>query len=192
MDIVGFIESFRFFDLIVLFILGVAFVLGFIQGTIRRILGIGSILFSFLLAANLRDPLGSFFAQNWHQFPSQYSDMIAFGLVFLVASIAFSLVIQGFYKHQALFAKATAVDQIIGGVLGVVQAMFIIGFGTIILDSFFRIPGIPQTTGELLIFRDLWNALNTSGTAHVLRDSLIPGFYSVFGALVPLDARGIV
>ncbi|MHB8397525.1 MAG: CvpA family protein [Candidatus Limnocylindrales bacterium] len=192
MQIVGFIESFRFFDLIILFVLGMAFVLGFMQGTIRRILGIGSILFSFLLAANLRDVLGSFFAANWHQFPPQYSYMIAFGFVFLVASIAFSLVIQGFYKHQALFAKATAVDQLIGAVLGVVQALFIIGFGTIILDSFFRIPGIPQTTGELLFVRDLWSALDSSGTVHIFRDTLIPGFFTVFGVLIPADVRGIV
>ena len=66
--------------------------------------------------------------------------MIAFGLVFVTATVVFSLVIQGLYKHQPLFAKATAVDEILGGVLGVVQAMVLLGCAIIILDSFFRLP----------------------------------------------------
>jgi uncharacterized membrane protein required for colicin V production len=40
------------------------FVLGFIQGTIRRVLGLASMLFSFLFAANLREPLGGYLAQT--------------------------------------------------------------------------------------------------------------------------------
>ena len=44
----------RRFDLLFLLLLLAMFVLGFQQGTIRRLLGIGSILFSFLFAASLR------------------------------------------------------------------------------------------------------------------------------------------
>ena len=44
---------------IVLYFMGF-FVLGFAQGTIRRLIGIASILFSFLFAANLAEPLGDF------------------------------------------------------------------------------------------------------------------------------------
>ena len=65
---------------------------------------------SFLLAANLRDPLGKFFAENWTQFPAEYSYMLAFLIVFVVGSVAFSILIQGFYKRQELFANATIVD----------------------------------------------------------------------------------
>jgi len=86
-DIVTYIQSFNLFDLLVLLVFSVSFVIGFIQGTIRRLLGIASILFSFLLAANLRDPLGAFFAPHWQQFPAGYSYMIAFGLVFVTATI---------------------------------------------------------------------------------------------------------
>ena len=88
------------------------FVLGFFQGTIRRLLGLASMLFSFLFAANLRAPLGDFLAANWNQFPDEYAVMLGFGIVFMAATIAFTLVIQGFYKHQPLFEKATFVDEI--------------------------------------------------------------------------------
>ena len=46
--------------------------------------------------------------------------MVGFGSVFVAASVAFALVIQGFYKPQPLFQKARFADEIIGGFLGLV------------------------------------------------------------------------
>ena len=95
------------------------FVLGFAQGTIRRLIGIGSILFSFLLAANLAEPLGEFLAANWTQSPKRVQLHGRVSLtVFVAASVAFAIVVQGFYKPQPLFEKARFVDEILGGCWG--------------------------------------------------------------------------
>jgi uncharacterized membrane protein required for colicin V production len=190
-DIIGFIRGLNLFDLVVILILAVAFVLGFIQGTIRRLLGLGSILFSYLLAANLRDPLGSFFAANWFQFPAEYSFMIAFGAVFIIASIGFSLLIQGFYRHQDRFVRAKFADEVLGGLLGIVQALVILGCVIVILDSFFRNPALPKSDGELILVRDVFNAMDRSNTAAIFRDTLIPGFNSIASILLPPDVRAV-
>lgn len=191
MDIVGFIHNLNLFDLLMAFAFAVAFILGFIQGTLRRLLGIAAMLFSFLLAANLRQTVGGFFSQNWHQFPKEYSYMIGFGLVFVTATAVFSLVIQGLYKHQPLFARADAVDEVLGGILGVVQAMLLLGFAIIIMDSFFRLPILPSD-GELILVRDLWHAVDGSSIVHLYRDVLIPGFYTILSPLIPADIRAVV
>ena len=170
--------------LLVLFFIGL-FVLGFAQGAIRRVIGIAAIMFSFLLAANLYEPLGSFLASNWSQFSRQYSYMIGFGTVFVAAVIAFALVAQGWYKPQPLFAKARWADEILGGVLGVIEAGIILGATIIILGSFFLIPGIAQDPNELLGLRELWNALETSKIVDYFQSTLIPGFFSVFGLFIP-------
>jgi uncharacterized membrane protein required for colicin V production len=190
-DIVAFVESFRLFDLLFIFVLAIAFVIGYIHGTLRRLLGIASIVFSFLLAASLRDVLGRFFASNWFQFPSEYSYMLAFAFIFAVSAIALSLLIQGLYKHQPLFAKANFVDEILGGILGVVQAMLIMGFILIILDSFFRVPDLAQTNGELPFLRTFWNAINDSGTASLYRQTLVPAFFAIAGVFIPADVRSL-
>ncbi|HZM72027.1 MAG TPA: CvpA family protein, partial [Candidatus Polarisedimenticolia bacterium] len=57
-DIQTFLRSFNTFDLLIVLVLMGLFILGFIQGTVRRLLGIASIIFSFLVAAQLREPLG--------------------------------------------------------------------------------------------------------------------------------------
>jgi uncharacterized membrane protein required for colicin V production len=178
----------RFDLLVILFCFGM-FVLGYIQGTIRRILGLGAMLFSFLFAANLRDSVGSFLAANWNQFPDEYAVMLGFLIMFLAASIAFTLVIQGFYHKQALFKKSTLADELIGGALGVVQALFFVGCIIVILDSFFRIPTIAPSTSEIAFLRNLFDLMNTSATAELFRERLIPGFIAVFGLLIPQDIQ---
>jgi uncharacterized membrane protein required for colicin V production len=178
----------RFDLLVILFAFGM-FVLGFAQGTIRRVLGLASMLFSFLFAANLRAPLGGYLAQNWNDFPDEYAVMLGFGIVFVAATIAFTVVIQGFYHKQSLFKKATVVDELIGGGLGIVQALFLIGCMIVILDSFFRISTIPKSDGEITWLRDLYNLMKDSATASVFRTHLIPGFITVFGLLIPTDLQ---
>jgi len=186
-DIVGFISGQNLFDLLFIFVLFAAFILGWVQGTIRRLLGIASILFSFLLAANLREPLGSFFAENWTQFPAEYAYMLAFLIVFVVGAVAFSLVIQGFYKRQELFANATIVDEVLGGILGIVQALLIFGCLIVILDSYYQVPGIATDPQELPFLESFFNAYTDSGIADVFRTILIPAFFALFGWLIPND-----
>ncbi len=189
MNIGEFLNSINRFDLlVVLFCFGM-FVLGFIQGTIRRVLGLASMLFSFLFAANLREPLGGYLAQNWREYPPEYAVMLGFGIVFIAATIAFTVVIQGFYHKQALFQKASFADELIGGLLGIVQALFLILCVTVILDSFFQIPTIPKTDNEYPWIRSLFDVMDTSATADLFRTRIIPGFITVFGLLIPVDIQ---
>ena len=162
MDLGNFLGGISTVDLLIFLYFMAFFVLGFAQGTIRRLIGIASILFSFLFAANIAEPLGAFLGQNWTQFSKEYSQMIGFGTVFVASAIAFALVAQGLYKPQPLFPKARFVDELIGGLLGLVQAALIFGAVLIILDSFFLVRGIAADPQELPFLRDLWNALDGS------------------------------
>lgn len=176
--------------LIFLFFMGF-FVLGYGQGTIRRLIGIASILFSFLFAANIAQPLGDYLGANWTQFSPEYSRMLGFGTVFLAAAVAFALVTQGLYKNVPLFQNARFVDELIGGLLGIVQAGLIFGAVLIILDSFYRIPGIRSGGSEIGFLRDLWTQLDISTAAHIFRDTLFPAVFAVIGLLIPSNIKGL-
>ena len=185
MDIGAFLSGIGTVDLlIVVYFLGF-FVLGFAQGTIRRLLGIGSILFSWFFAVNVADPLGNFLGSNWTQFPREYSYMVGFGTIFMASTIAFALVVQGFYKPQPLFQRARFADEIIGAVLGLVEAGIIFGAVLIILDSFFRIPGVPTNPAELPFLREFWGGLDGTKFADVFRHTVIPDFFLLTGLFVP-------
>ncbi len=190
MNIVDAISNVTAFDWIaVLFLVGF-FVLGFVQGTIRRLLGIASIVFSFLLAANLREPLGKFLAGYWTQWPREYSYMLAFLFIFVVASVVFAILIQSFYKQAPLFTKWPIVDEVLGGVLGVVEGVLIIGAFIAIFDSFFKLP-VTIGDNQIQLIQGIYDAIDGSGTAAVFRDTLLPGFVAIFGVILPSDVQSL-
>ena len=190
MDIVQTITNITPFDWLVLGFCVLMFVLGFAQGVVRRLLGIAGVIFSFLLAANLRDALGSFLASNWTQFPREYSYMLAFGFLFVVFEVIFTIVIQSTYKPAPILAKYPVVDEVLGGLLGIVQALMIVGAGIVILDSFFRLPiGIGEQQIQLL--KNLYEAVNESNVVVVFRETLLPLFVAIVGPLLPSDIQAL-
>jgi uncharacterized membrane protein required for colicin V production len=176
--------------LIIIFFLAF-FVLGFAQGTIRRLIGIASILFSFLFAANVAEPLGDFLGANWTHLSKEYAYMVGFMTIFVAASLAFAIVIQGFYRPQPLFERARFVDEILGGLLGLVQAAIILGAFVIILDSFFRLSGIAQDPDEIPFLRSFWSFLDSSQIVEVFRTTLIPAFFVLVGLFIPSNIKAM-
>ena len=185
MDLQGFLGSVNRVDLLIFLFFMAFFVLGFAQGTIRRLIGIGSILFSFLFAANVAEPLGNYLGSNWTQFSTAYATMIGFMTVFLASSVAFAVVVQGLYKTQPLFKKARFVDELLGGILGLVEAAVIFGCILVILDSFFRVRGIAPDAQELKFLRQFWEQIDPTRAAAMFRDTVIPTFFMLTGFLVP-------
>jgi uncharacterized membrane protein required for colicin V production len=190
-DIGGALASADLFDILVFVFLFGMFVLGYFQGTIRRLLGLASIVFAFLLAGQLRDPLGAFLASNWTQYAPQYSYMLAYLFVFTFTGILFTIIVQSFYHTQPLFENARFVDEVIGGVLGVVEGLVLIGCGIIILDSYFNVPGLPDAKTWLPFLPSIFALYDPSTTAQVFRNTLIPAAFAVIGALIPADVRAL-
>ena len=170
--------------LIVLYFIGF-FVLGFAQGTLRRLIGIGSILFSFLFAANLNTTLGPFLADHWTQYPRPYSFMIGFGTVFVASAVALALVVQSYYKPQQLFKRARFADEILGGFLGVIQAAILLAAVLVILDGYFRLENAPFFQAELPFLRGFWGGLDNTQFAALFRNTFIPVWFALVGLFVP-------
>lgn len=189
MNVTESLKSVNLMDVLIILVLFGSFILGFAQGTVRRIVGILAALFSFFLAAQLQVPLGRFLGDNWTQFPREYAAMVGFLTLFVAAVIAFTLVIQGTYRKAPLFARYPVVDEVVGGILGVIQAFLLLMFVVIILDQFFLLTSFPVDTDELPFLRDFWNAVNTSGTGQLLHSPLIPNFLGITSFLVPESIR---
>ncbi len=189
MNILDTITSIKAFDWFAIGFIVVMFILGFAQGPIRRLLGVASIAFSFLLAANLRDSLGYFLAKYWTQWPPEYNLMLAFGALFVLFSVIAAILIQAFYKHAPLVARYPVVDELLGGALGILQALVIIGAGIVILDSYFQLDLKPGT--EVQILHDVFNAVDGSETARIFRETLLPPFVALMGPLLPSDIHSL-
>ncbi len=185
MDFASFFSSFKVFDLVVILFLLAMFVVGYVQGTIRRAVGLLSITFAFFLSAVLSVPIGNFLAQNWTYYKFEYSQMIGFLVPFIAAVVALALVVQGTYTKQEIFAKYPVFDEILGGVLGVCYAALLLLFVTIILDQYYlNVPTAPSNEA-LGFLRSFWNILNESSTGNFLHTQVIPPFVGFFSILLP-------
>lgn len=191
MDIVGAITSVEAIDLLIFFALFGMFILGFMQGIIRRLLGIASIVISLLLAAQIRGPLGDFLVQNWTQYPADYNRMIAFGAVFLAGTIASTIAMQLFYHAVPLFAQYPLIDEVLGGVLGVIQAGLILGAFFLITDPFFLTTGQDARANEFPFVREIHDAFDGSLTASIVRDRIAPFILLIFGAVFPSAVKDV-
>jgi uncharacterized membrane protein required for colicin V production len=179
------------FDLLILLALLAMFIVGYAQGVIRRLLGIGAIIFSVIVAAQLRAPLGDYLTEQWTGIADSYSYMVAFGAVFVAAAVTLSLGIQITYRPAPLFQKFPVLDEIIGGLLGVLEGFIILIAILLILDPHYNQPAVQATVGfgEFTPLRELHARLNESFIVDILRTSVIPAILAVLGVLFPQDVR---
>ena len=191
MDVVGAIKSLNLFDLLVLFFVFGFFVAGFIQGTLRRLIGLAIVVVALLFAINLRDPLGSWLGKYWTQFPREYSTMLAFAGSFVVIYLACSILVQVFYRRTQLFKRSTLLDEVLGGVLGILQAALLVGAMIMILDSFYRVPGMVPASNQIGILHDIYRFYDPSQTAILFRGTLIPAFLTLFAWITPAGLRNL-
>jgi uncharacterized membrane protein required for colicin V production len=179
------------FDLVIFLALLGMFIVGYAQGVIRRLLGIAAILFAIVLGSYLRAPLGAYLANEWTNIDDKYSFMVAFGAVFAATAITLSIGIQIAYRPAPLFQKYPVLDEILGGILGVLEGFIILIALVLILDPYFTQDTVRETVGigEFTPLRTLFGYLDTSLTVDILRHSVIPAILAVVGFLFPQDVR---
>ena len=185
------LAGFTLFDAVALLVVFTFFVLGFAQGTIRRLLGLAVTLLAIAAALILCVPVGDWLARYWRQLPPEYVTMLAFGGVFLLVFIVASVTVQTFYKRQDLFTRTALADELIGGLLGVLQAVLLLGMLVLVLDSFFKLEGIAPDLDEIGFLRTLFDFVDPSRTAAVYREVLIPAFLTIASPIAPADLRAL-
>ena len=185
MNISEFLGTLNVVDVLIILGLFGGFVLGYAQGAIRRVVGIATMTFSFFVAAQLSVPVGSFLAQHWTQFPPEYAAMLGFLMLFIAAVVAFALVVQGTYSKVEIFARHPVVNEVVGGILGVIQVFLLVMFLTIILDQFFLSPAYEPNANEIPALANIWMAIDGSRIGQMLHETTIPNFLGLVQFLIP-------
>ena len=81
---------------------------------------------------------GEYLSHQWTSIVPSYSFMVAFGAVFVAAAVTLSIGIQITYRPAPLFPKYPVLDEIVGGLLGVVEGFLILIAILLILDPHFN------------------------------------------------------
>jgi uncharacterized membrane protein required for colicin V production len=185
------VDRIQTFDLVIFLALLAMFVVGYAQGVIRRLLGIGAVLFSLVLGALLRPGVGQYLANEWTTIIPQYSYMVGFGAVFTASVVALSLGIQISYRPAPLFQKYPVLDEIVGGLLGVLEGLLFLVAFLVITDPYFHLDAAKEHAGigEFGLLRTVHDLVDPTLSADILRHSVIPIVLAVLGFVFPQDVR---
>jgi hypothetical protein len=159
---------------------------------VRRAAGLVFLALSFVLGAYLREPIGAFIAGLRPDIPEAYGEMIAYVFVFPVLIAGLHIVTGPVLARVAVDGLTHELDQVLGAVFGLVEAVLILSALIVILDTYLGTKStLPADLGlqVVLSWRD---ALNDSTTAHLLRDTTVPLVLTVLGPLLPADVRSVV
>ncbi len=189
MDLAGFIGSLKIADGILVAFFALAFFLGYTQGVLRQLLGVGVFLVAFIVAAYLRSPVGAWLASNWTWLPVDFSAMVAFIASFLVLLGVMTIAVQAYYKRVLVAARYAVVDEIAGGILGVLVAGLIVAEIVIAGDNYYHGAGLQAPAGDVGWMRSLYDGLDGSAIVHAARTGLIPGLLALLGPLLPEAVR---
>jgi uncharacterized membrane protein required for colicin V production len=190
-DLAGFVGSLTLADgaLVVLFAL--AFIMGYSQGMLQQLLELGAFIAAFVLAANLRTPVGAWLSAYWTNVPGEFSFMIAFLTSFIILLGVATLAILVYYKRIELSSRYIVADEIAGGVLAMLVVMLIVGTVVLATDGYYGGIGRHPGGADVGWLRSLHDILDGAALVHFLRGNLLPGLLTVLGPLLPEAVRSI-
>lgn len=168
-------------DVAIIALLALGVFIGFTQGILRYVLSALAVLVAFVLAAQLKGPVAGAFGV-WQAFPPEGRELLFFVLLFFGLVIGLWLLIRVVYRRTRL-PVAKQVDEIGGGILGLVFVVILFSFHVVVLDSFYRGEGA-DTSGAVGAY---YNALDDSLIVGFLRETVIPGVGFVARPFVPRE-----
>lgn len=179
-------------DIVFLLVLAGTFILGFFQGVIRGLLAIGAWAVAFLLAANLRSPLGGYLASQWTNFSVDYVHMLAFGIIAIVTFVGLLALIRVGARGPKGVTSVPLLDDLMAGTLGVVLGVLIMAATSVILATFYgpAAPGGAPLEAEWTI--RLYALLQDSTVVRTLIGLVTPVMDVVFGWLTPQVVRDAI
>ena len=178
------------FDILVFFVLFGGFIAGWIQGALRRLIGLAAIVLSFIVAANARGILSGWLEAYWIGTPRAWVEMVAFGALFVAFALLSAFFIQMLYRHTPIVKRFIWVDELAGGVIGVAEAAVLVSLVVLVLDTYFRL-GAAAPAFELSALRNFWSVANASHFADFVRSDLLVAVASTVGGLLPPEIRDL-
>lgn len=125
----------NYIDIAILIVLLIAFILGYKDGLIRKLIGLTGLIIGIILAVKFSLKLGTMIAPMFDD--EIYFARIAAGFIIFIVVIILTAVIKRIVHPHDKVNKM--VNQMLGGVTGIIQILFILS-GALFLLAIFNVP----------------------------------------------------
>src|SRR5438105_4222923 len=168
----------------------VAFIAGWIfggwrTGLLKRLIGIGFLIISFVVSAYLRYPIGAIAVTFFKGIPTSYANLVGYTIAFPVILAGLHLASGALLKRVSMTGITKELDQALGAVVGGIEGILIISAAIVILDAYFGTGTTLRQYSGLGFLRSFTEAFNASTTVHILRGSVVPVVLAILGHSCP-------
>lgn len=179
-------------DIFLLVVIVSTLVVGFFWGAARSLLLLAAWLLAFLAGAYLKLELGSYLAGQWSNFPAAFSEMAAFGLIFVGLLVAAPVLIVVLTRGNQHVSGSQVVDDFMGAAVAVFVAVLGIAGVLIVLSTFYDGSElIVDANGGPAWTATLYQSLLASTIGSAINDEVVPTIGAVFSTILPADVREV-
>ncbi len=180
-------------DLVLLLFIGGMALAGWRSGFLRRLIGLGFLLVSFLAGAYLRVPAGAVVHSVLPKIPEAYAEMVGYSVAFAVLLVGLNLIAKPILARAPQHGVSRATDAALGAALGFVEAVLIASAAIVILHSFSTVAaGLPSSFVETGFLKDIRSEVDASTIGGLLEKTTVPIVLVVLGPLLPTVIKDIV
>lgn len=165
---------------------------GWSSGFLRRLAGLGFMALAFVAGAYLRQPIGAIIGGISPQMPSTYAEMLGYTIAFSVLVVGFNIVTRPILSKVAVNGVSRKMDQVLGAVLGVAEAVLLISALIVILDTYFGTAGALANAAGLGFLKEISQALDDSTIGQFLIHTTVPFVLAILGPLLPKDVTTLI
>ena len=185
-----FLPQITWADLLVVLILALGALAGWTEGMVRSLLACVAVIVAFVLASLVKDSVFELLSGVWDLGTRSFRELLIFLVVFVVLLVGLLLVIRAVVRPSRL-ALGRAVDEVGGGLVGIVFAAMVIVFTLLVLDSFYRTVDAVEAA-QWAPLRDFYTALNGSPLVQPLRNAVVATAGLLAQPFVPEDVRRVL
>lgn len=179
-------------DVFLLVIIVSALIVGFFWGAVRSLMLLAVWLLAFLAGAYLKLELGSYLAAQWPNFEASWSEMAAFGLIYMGLLLAAPILIVVLTRSGQHVTRSQVIDDGIGSVVAAFVALLGIAGLMIVFSTYYDASEtFIDPTGGPDWAATMFQSLLTSNIGSWIYENLVPLIGTLFGPILPFDVREV-
>ncbi len=179
------------FDIVLVLIIAVAFVVGFLWGAIRSLLMVAGWFAVFLLAALLSVPVGDYLTTQWSAYDTHWNHMAAFAILYFAGLVLAAVLIWLGVKGAQGLSRYRLLDDVVSGtIMAIVAVLGIAGLIVLLATAYRGALGFAVIGPDWT--REVYQSLLDSRIGDAITRTLIPLLGTLLGPLLPAYVRQVM
>jgi uncharacterized membrane protein required for colicin V production len=180
-------------DIYLLVIIVSTLLVGFFWGLARSLMLLAGWLLAFVAGSYLQLQLGSYLANEWPEFVPSFSEMAAFGIIFVGLLVATPVFVVAATEGNQRIVRIQSVDDFLGAALATLVAILGIAGLMVVLATYYGTQGpVVDPEGGPAWTANLYEGLLNSNIGSTVADQVVPVLGSILGPILPPDVREVM